>query len=230
MYPGGIQLLYPTGPYKLSPTDIPGYESSTLPDQDVVLNEVDAWGWWRRDPGGGKYLKIEEGLKTIAEAIRELGGIDGVIGFSQGGAAAAMLASLLEPGRKSSFQSQLSQNPSALPFPKDFENLQNEPLKFAVSYSGFKAPSELYTAFYEPKIETPLLQVVGSLDTLVDESRSMELADACIDGRKRLVYHPGGHFVPTGKEMVGVLTGFIRDCCVESHKEETGVEDMDVPS
>jgi len=29
-----------------------------------------------------------------------------------------------------------------------------------------------------------------------------------VEGRGSTVYHPGGHFVPIGKEMAGVLVGF----------------------
>ncbi len=41
--------------------------------------------------------------------------------------------------------------------------------------------------------------------------------------------HPGGHFVPVGKDMAGVLVGFVRECCGEKKQEEESVEDMDVP-
>jgi fermentation-respiration switch protein FrsA (DUF1100 family) len=180
---------------------------------------------------------ILSGLNTIASSIREAGGIDGVIGFSQGGAAAAFVASLLESGREDAFAAQHNKNPSALPYPESFATLKKDlgqgPLKFAVSYSGFFAPSEDYTAFYEPKIKTPLLHVIGSLDSVVEESRTLALVDACEgnDGKgrsKRVVYHPGGHFVPVNKEMAGVLVGFLRGCC-QVKKEEESVEDMDVP-
>jgi fermentation-respiration switch protein FrsA (DUF1100 family) len=180
---------------------------------------------------------ILSGLNSIASSIREAGGIDGVIGFSQGAAAAAFVASLLEPGREEAFSSHHSKHPSALPYPESFAALKKDlgqvPLKFAVSYSGFFAPSEDYTAFYEPKIKTPLLHVIGSLDSVVEESRTLALVDACEgnegEGRsKRVVYHPGGHFVPVNKEMAGVLVGFIRDCCGVK-KEEESVEDIDVP-
>jgi len=71
------------------------------------------------------------------------------------------------------------------------------------------------------------LNVIGSLDSVVEESRSLGLSERVMEGRGRTVYHPGGHFVPIGKEMAGVLVGFLREFCVV--KEEGGVEDMDVP-
>ncbi|KAK4941651.1 hypothetical protein LTR66_014784, partial [Elasticomyces elasticus] len=110
------------------------------------------------------------------------------------------------------------------------------PLKFAVSYSGFGASTNpLYKAFYEPKISTPMLHFIGSVDTVVEEARSLRLVDACVDGRKegRLVYHPGGHFLPSSqKTYVAALISFIRDVVQKNaigEEKEERVEDMDVP-
>ncbi len=168
---------------------------------------------------------MQDGLRTIADAIRAAGGIDGVVGFSQGGAAAPLVASLLEPSRPSAFAE--AEAKGAMPFPASFIELREEqaPLMFAVSYSAFLAPSSLYTPFYQPKISTPTLHFVGTLDSVVEESRSLALVEACVE--PKVVYHPGGHFVPIGKEMVGALVGFIRQCCEEELEEN--VEDMDVP-
>jgi len=183
-----------------------------------------------KDDVSGEYRGIEKGLATIRDAIREQGGVDGVIGFSQGGAAAGFVASLLEEGRKEAFERYREKVPSALAYPEGWEELRREfgGLKFAVSYSGFWAPNERYAAFYEPLIGTPFLHVVGSLDSVVDEGRSLGLADRGVKGRESVVMHPGGHFVPVGKDMGGVLVGFVRGI-LEEKKTEESVEDMDVP-
>ena len=225
-YPGGIQLFYPTGPIRLLPADIPGFDISSAQGD----SESDSWGWWKRETGSGKYFGLKQGLDSIAAAIKEAGGIDGVIGFSQGAAGAGMVASLLESNRQRAFEAALKSNPDAFAYPASWEQMIKEtgqqPLKFAVSYSGFYAPNELYKGFYEPKISTPMCHFIGSLDSVVEESRSLALVDVCVEARK--VYHPGGHFVPAGKDMAGVLVGFIRECCEEKEKEESA-EDMDVP-
>ena len=207
------------------PADIPGFDISAAQGD----TESDSWGWWKREVGGGKYVGIEKGLDCIAQLIREADGVDGVVGFSQGAAAAGMVASLLEPGRKDAFEKVAKGNSEALAYPRGWEELIKETgqgqLKFAVSYSGFYSPNELYGGFYEPRIATPMCHFIGSLDSVVEESRSLALVDVCEDARK--VYHPGGHFVPAGKEMAGVLVGFIKESCIE--KKEEPVEDMDVP-
>ena len=225
-YPGGLQLLYPTGPIRLLPADIPGFDINAAQGD----TESDSWGWWKREIGGGRYIGIEEGLDSICQIIKEAGGVDGVIGFSQGAAAAAMVASLLEPGRLTAFEAVGKGHPEALGYPKSWIEMMRETgqgqLEFAVSYSGFYSPNELYKGFYEPKIATPMCHFIGSLDSVVEEKRSLALVDVCMDARQ--VYHPGGHFVPAGKEMVGVLLAFIKECSTAKEKEES-VEDMDVP-
>lgn len=187
-------------------------------------------GWWQRNDRTGKYDGMEDGFQVIADTIQEVGGVDGVIGFSQGGAAAAMLASLLETERSGAFAAAGAQD--SMPYPASFLASANQipaiiqpPLKFAVCYSAFCAPQRLYAPFYSPKISTPTLHVVGTLDSVVEESRCLALAGACVE--PRIVYHPGGHFVPIGKDMVGALVGFIRDCCREKEREE-GVDHMDM--
>ena len=42
----GIALSYPTGPMKLRAKDVPGFDTTQVEDES---NEVEAYGWWRRD-------------------------------------------------------------------------------------------------------------------------------------------------------------------------------------
>lgn len=160
------------------------------------------WAWFRKDEQAGVYRFFDEGMKTIADAIREAGGVDGVCGFSQGGMVAGVVAAALESERP-------------IPEGKDADwarELRDAngglPLKFGVSYSGFYAPVERLAWCYEPKIKTPTLQVLGSLDTVVDESRSYALVDR--SESPLVVTHPGGHYVPISKEWAMPLAGFIK--------------------
>lgn len=91
----------------------------------------------------------------------------------------------------------------------------------------------------EGGIDTPTLHFIGSLDTVVEEERSMALVRTC--RREKVVYHPGGHFLPGGKMYLGAVGGFIVDCLRERERgggrgqegqgqgQGEGVEDMDVP-
>jgi len=230
----GSTLFYPTGPLRLNPADVPGFESSSSAD----AKDVEVYGWWRRsntaDPP--EYLGFEDGLAAVAGILASEGPFDGVVGFSQGAALTAMLASLLEgQTRREAFAHFRSKSPLSIPFPASFESLQHSPLKFAVVYSGFVAPGERYQAFYDhPQIQTPTAHFLGSLDSVVDESRSRALIDACGGQEKaRVIWHPGGHFVPSGKQYLEALVDFIQSTTSptleKKREEDESVEEMDVP-
>jgi hypothetical protein len=97
--------------------------------------------------------------------LEQDGPFDGVIGFSQGAAAAAMTASLLEPGRREAFADR-EKNAGGMAFPSAFARLSHPPLRFMVSYSGFASTFLGYAAFYKPLIATPSLHFLGTLSTL----------------------------------------------------------------
>ena len=248
-HPGGIELAYPTAPIKLDPTDIPGFDGANASESG---GSVEAYGWWRRkgDAEPFTYEGIERGLETIAATLGGAEGpFDGVIGFSQGGAAAGMVASLLEEGRREAFET--AQSKGGIRYPDSFtrdsgyiEERVQGPLKFAVSYSGFAASTNpLYQGFYEPGIKTPMMHFLGSLDTVVSEERSLRLVEACVGGEgteggvRRVVYHPGGHFLPSSqKQYVAALVAFIREVMSEEaaaagpgKEKEERVEDMELP-
>ncbi|KAL1851890.1 hypothetical protein Plec18170_006193 [Paecilomyces lecythidis] len=252
-----ITFSYPTGPLRLNPADIPGYEKTADASSDDHA-EIEAYGWWRRsntsDPP--EYLGLENGLDSVAKVLRTEGPFDGVIGFSQGAALAAMVASLLEqPSRKEAFRyfsdaktasegfdlppSAATTGVKGIEFPESFESevVSHPPLKFALCYSGFRAPGPRYRGFYEhPAIQTPVLHVLGSLDSVVEESRSRALIEACAgepEKEGKVVWHPGGHFLPSQRTYLDAAVLFIRKCLegqTDKGKEaEESVEDMDVP-
>lgn len=239
-FPAGITLHYPTAPIRLAPADIPFAAAPSSADGGGE-EESDAWAWWRRkgDKEPFTYEGLDLGLGHLAAVLKTEGPFDGVVGFSQGGACAGLLASLLEPGRREAFEKLYPSG--GMRFPESFEadtgyveGTIHPPLKFAVSYSGFAARGvETYRGFYEPKICTPMLHFLGSLDTVVEEARSLALVEACEKSEGRVVYHPGGHFLPSSqKAYVAALVGFIKEALHEAEtggKKEESVEDMDVP-
>ncbi|KAA6408149.1 MAG: hypothetical protein FRX48_07891 [Lasallia pustulata] len=225
---------YPTGPMPLRPTDIPGFELVT---KNAKGDETEAYAWWRRSNTGPEYVGIQEGLAKIAATIIEEGPFDGVVGFSQGGCAAGMVAALLE-GKERVQGFERREKEGGLPYPSSFlkstdsVELIQPPLKFAIIYSGFAAPSELYSGFYEPPITTSMLHFIGSLDSVVDEARSRKLIAACA-GEEKVVVHPGGHFVPSQKAFLEAAVGFVLESTrgkqEKKAREEERVEDMEVP-
>lgn len=259
-FPAGISLVYPTGPVRVTPADIPNFSSLTGDDSGSKQRAASAtddaadsgvYGWWVRRGTAEpmEYDGIERGIGAVADVLRAEGPFDGVIGFSQGGALAGMLASLLEPGRRQAFNELHKSGglpwPDALSGEEPSNGCCHPPLRFAVSYSGYGAsPNVLYRGFSQPKIRTPVLSFLGQLDTVVEEHVSLRLVEQCeggADGKggmegKRVIRHPGGHFLPASqKEYVNALIAFIKEVMsedggVEKEKaEEERVEDMDMP-
>lgn len=188
------------------------------------------------------YTGLQDGLARIAESIRDEGPFDGVIGFSQGACAAAMLASLLESGRREAFTASSHQGVEVEPYPSSFtfDNDKLRPrLTFAIIYSGFLAPGIRHAAFYDPPLKTPTLHFLGTLDGVVDEARSRALIERCEGAREAV--HPGGHFLPSQRPWLDAAVSFVRECLDRGQhdsggnmegnrrKEDESVEDMDVP-
>ncbi|KAL4906868.1 hypothetical protein BDW74DRAFT_129128 [Aspergillus multicolor] len=243
-----ISAIYPTGPLRLNPADIPGYtpaeDSSTGSDEK---EEIEAYGWYRRSNTAEPplYVGLEDGLDAIAKVLGEEGPFDGVIGFSQGAAVAAMVASLLEgEKRREAFarfapaSSSSSDGVEGFAYPTSFAKLDHPAMKFALCYSGFRSPGDRYRAFYEsPAIQTPILHVLGTLDAVVDETRSRSLIEACVgdpENESKVVWHPGGHFLPSQRPYLDAAVRFIRECLEGGQqggkgKEEEDVNDMDLP-
>ncbi|PIG89892.1 dihydrofolate reductase [Aspergillus arachidicola] len=216
-----VTATYPTGPLRLNPADIPGYE----PTQETPTEPLEAYGWFRRSNTASppEYLGLEDGLAAVAKVMSEEGPFDGVIGFSQGAAMAAMVVSLLEPGRKEAFA-------------RFWMRMLRRRGRFALCYSGFRSPGARYRGFYEsPALQTPILHVLGSLDAVVEESRSRALVEACAgDPEKegKVVWHPGGHFLPSQRPYLDAAVRFIREQLEGGNKkdaEEEDVNDMDLP-
>ncbi|KAG6040824.1 hypothetical protein E4U41_006995, partial [Claviceps citrina] len=95
------------------------------------------------------------------------------------------------------------------------------PARFAVSYSGFWAPVASLQFLYEPRIGTPMMHYLGSLDTVVDEGRSRALVERCVDAT--VVVHPGGHHVPVSKEWAMPLAGFIKQHAQKDREPVAGL-------
>ncbi|KAK9786245.1 putative Serine hydrolase FSH domain-containing protein [Seiridium cardinale] len=217
------QLIYPTGPHRLKPSDIPGYQPPEGKSLDEVDDEeTDNWGWFRRDEATGTYKGFAEGMLRVAETVSENGGVDGVIGFSQGGAMASLVAAALETER--ALPAHMAAEDSWAR--KLREANGGKQLKFGVVYSGFVARDEDLQWMYEGGIQTPTLHFIGGLDTVVEESRSRGLTEQCREDRTRVLVHPGGHYVPVSKEWTGALVMWLREVLQEPKESREADEKL----
>lgn len=87
----------------------------------------------------------------------------GIIGFSQGAAVAAVIASILEEPTKQNL----------------FSAIHHPPVKFFISVSGFRMRFKMYDELYH--INTPSLHVIG---TLVYHPETLLMVGYCCDGIK----------------------------------------------
>lgn len=150
--------------------------------------ETQTRGWWER------FEDRYEGWETTTEYLyarfRELGPFDGVLGYSQGGCLAGVLAAALE-------------HPELVPnAPRPF---QEQPLRFAISVSGFRPRPHLFTPLMQAGITTPMLIVQGQEDQIVPIELTNTLTQLC--SNVRVAEHSGGHFLPTSAPW----RNFVRD-------------------
>ncbi|KAL7275080.1 Family of serine hydrolases 3 [Rhizina undulata] len=192
--PGLVTLYYPTAPIRLKIADLPGERTA---EELASAEDGDNWGWWRRNHVTGECIGLDETWVFLSKYMDEHGPFDGIIGFSQGAALASMLASLLEGNRS---------RPSLF-------TTAHPPLKFAVCYAGFKVSDDDLKSIYDPKLTTPILHFIGSLDTIIDEKRAIEIIECCEGDEKTkvVVTHPGGHYIPSGKRFLNSLIEFINE-------------------
>ncbi|KAI0118247.1 serine hydrolase FSH [Nemania sp. FL0031] len=204
-------LIFPSAPHRLRPSDIPGYVPPEDPALAIDEDDLDNWAWFRKDDASGLYLGLEEGMLRIASTIQEAGGVDGVMGFSQGGCMAALVASALEHP----YHTPPPSSTVVAPWLQSLRAANNNlPLQFGVVYSGFYATPPDLQWLYDPAIATPTLHFLGGLDTVVEEKRSRALVERCRD--PMVLTHPGGHYVPVARDWVMPLAGWLRQRCVEA--------------
>lgn len=176
-----------------------------------------SWTWFNTESIDGIYPGLDTSLECISSILKSSGPFDGIIGFSQGAALAIMIASLLEENRKESFDR--LQVTGGIPHPNAFSARYHPPLKFVVCISGYAASHSTYRAFYNPPIETSVLQFLGSMDTIVDENTSLKLIQCCggpeNETTPAVLRHPGGHTVPGGKRELVPIALFIKSSSVE---------------
>ncbi|KAK4812123.1 hypothetical protein QYF61_000964 [Mycteria americana] len=147
-------------------------------------------GWWFSAPGtfeAGEVAAapagLEESLSAVAAALAEHGPFDGLLGFSQGAALAAMVCALRARGDP------------------------RFPVAFAILVAGFASRAPAHSHFYQEPIALPTLHVVGDADTVIAAPLSRELAQHFVE--PVVLTHPGGHFVPAAAPQKKAYLDFL---------------------
>ncbi|XP_077596415.1 esterase OVCA2 [Stigmatopora nigra] len=137
-------------------------------------------GWWFSDPAARTFdagrpceesRGLDESVAALREAARRHAPLDGVLGFSQGAAMAAVLCALRESGAEPDLT-----------------------FRFAILVAGFRSLCARHLGFYSAPLETPSLHVIGLGDGVIPADVSHHLLGVFRD--PHLLTHPGRHFVP----------------------------------
>jgi len=179
-------------------------------------------GWWfSRENDSFKandmsdYDKgFQASVDMVARVVREDGPFDGVMGFSQGSALAALIilrAAIQKVVDYNVFPNEKLRcriNEMKTRFPKELMVF-----KFAILFSGFRSYSSRHSPIYEmiesikqstPKlldeIVIPTLHIIGKEDNVIDTNMSEELLSLFKLTKSETLYHDGGHFIPAGSK------------------------------
>lgn len=171
----GYHTVFIDAPIVLTPADLP-FAAAKLGADDKA-EDVNFRGWVYTQ---AEKFDIQPSLDVVKKAYEEHGPFVGIMGFSQGsGITGAILSSFNEVVG---------------------DEKATEALKFAILYSGFKFDNESVQHYYDKRITLPTLHVIGELDTLVSNERSLKFAELCDDAT--ILKHPGGHYCPSTKDLL----------------------------
>ncbi|KAJ2334666.1 hypothetical protein GGI00_001745 [Coemansia sp. RSA 2681] len=131
-------------------------------------------------------------MEFIGKVLNEQGPFDGILGFSQGGSLAVIIAALLEGREGPSFGIEVS----------------HPPIKFVVLAGAFKAEAPQYQYIYDkPLANTPSLHMMGTYDTVVGIEKPRQVLKMFEDP---VVFEfDGGHFIPQTPKCIRTMTEFL---------------------
>ncbi|KZT05383.1 FSH1-domain-containing protein [Laetiporus sulphureus 93-53] len=200
-----VELVFVDAPYVLTPVDMAYLSTlsnnSSLEDlgaPEAVKEQDPALaprGWWKAEADRNLARGLDDSLAALRDILAK-DHYEGVFGFSQGAAMAAILAALLE-------------RPQAHPPFLIDGKPPHPPLGFCIAVAGFRPRSPLADTIFSPSYSTPTLHVLGRTDVIVVEERSKTLID--ISDNKRVVHHDGGHFVPSKAPWRNFLRSYMKD-------------------
>jgi len=201
-----VELVFIDAPHILQPADLPGPISqspdtnlASLGAVEVANADVDPTltprAWWKVNPDKTAAYGLRESIEAIRDILKSQR-FDGVFGFSQGAAFASIISALLE-------------KPHLYPPFLVEGQPPHPPLNFCVAISGFRLRDPFCDLLFDGQYSTPTLHVIGKNDIIVIEERSKLLVEA--SSNKRVEEHEGGHFVPSKRQWLKFLRGYMMD-------------------
>lgn len=190
-----VQCDYIDGPVILDRKDLP-FEMDDEKWQACLDTEVNKAWFYHSDISSE--LNLDDTIKYVADHIRENGPYDGIVGFSQGAAVAAIVTNKITELVPSHPEFKVSLLISSYSF------TEPDP-----AHEGQLRVTEKFQNAFTPKSDskTKMLFIYGAGDQAVPATRAQYLANiykqALQDPEQVKEFeHPGGHMVPNKKDII----------------------------
>ncbi|KAI9229523.1 MAG: serine hydrolase FSH [Piptocephalis tieghemiana] len=161
--------------------------------EQLITEDEKPYAWFfRQEDGSCKGL--EEAMDHLFALLDQKGPYDGIFGFSQGAAMAALATIALskeigDPLRR---------------------GCRHPPTKFAILSSGFRFEDALTLPYYESSSSPcPTLHILGREDTLIAPARTHALAS--LFHQAEIYEHKGGHVMPSDSAGRKTVLAFLQD-------------------
>jgi len=227
----GYDVVYPEAPHVLPMKSTVDIEGQTVQVTNGGRENARAWFAYNRDDPcdttesqSGRcieYVGVEESVNVLAGVLRECSkggngdkekyddrGILALIGFSQGGTFAHILASLAALGREEGFATHTNRE---MKCSRIFASIDGVICIGAFPAKHSPREGSPHHLRLDRSLETKSLHVIGKSDTKVCPELSRNLATHFDDA---VIYqHEKGHIVPTNSASCEALIGFLGGLC-----------------
>jgi hypothetical protein len=222
-FPGGIEFLYPDAPLSLEHPIGLGVNSEDRKEEQESETQknlfpnyeeegVNLFGWWYGRDTVSRYRGIEASLSYLATYIHGRP-IQGILGFSQGGAVAGMISSLLNCS--DNLEKITAIRAQGLPVDDFLQLPAQKPLRCCIGIGGYQGTVKYYGSLYQWPIQTPSIHTMASMDAIVEHFETMKMAESF--SSYEIVQYHGSHFCPRDRVTVEALACFVlKNCCGSS--------------
>ncbi|GJJ78200.1 hypothetical protein EMPS_10559 [Entomortierella parvispora] len=204
-------LVYVTAPHVVP---IPTLSTPEEREEDELENlgpEATPYGWWT---GQTHYKGFEESLDQLRQVLEKQGPFDGILGFSQGATMASLLQLLLERPHLSNVMSGCKHPPFKFSIlvsgfePKDEEKLAWYNGKYMVLKEQSRDSDDVNMDSDDDNkenVEPPhvkgvqgaSMHIIGNTDVIITPERSEALLKYYTHKKPVIIYHDGGHYMPS---------------------------------
>ncbi|KAL0955690.1 hypothetical protein HGRIS_001914 [Hohenbuehelia grisea] len=212
-----VDFYFFDAPIVLHPVDLSTFAANPQASLEALKSVDDPSAtpraWWRANDERTRAFGLEITLERLRDLLKREK-FDGVLGFSQGAACAALLSALLE--KPHVYPPFLVEGKSPHP-----------PFEFCVAISGFRLHDPLADQIFGDSYSTPTVHIIGRTDVIVSEERSQQLV--AVSANQRVEMHPGGHFFPSKRNWLQFLADYLRDSKAEVPPPSAFNQDTDTP-